>query len=941
MLERTILVVDDDPAVLEFYQKIFRSEQASDFDILGTESVNKGRSLQCRTFQAPAELLKWYSRTVAGGEVSPLCIVDMRMPGIDGLDTALGLREIDPDIEIILCSAYSDKSVAEMQARLHDAFYFVRKPFTPDEFLLLVDSLCVSWGRQRALKISEERHRSLVTAMSEGVLYQSASSRIDACNPAAYGILGCSRDELVGRLPDGLGLEFLGADGENIPLQDLPWSKTLASGKPLADVVIGVVGKERAPFWLRVNTDPIWSPEQAPPVGVVSTFRDVTDQFRMEREIHDQKRRMQEIMEATRVGTWEWDVETGHLAVNERWTEIVGYSASELDPIDIGTWSTLCHREDLELSRAALDSHFKGESPNYDVELRMRHKDGSWIWVHDRGRVVEWKAPGVPLRMSGTHSDITARKLMEAELVRSKRELEEAHRDDVELARRAQEASKAKSEFVANMSHEIRTPMNGILGMVELLKATDLDAQQLRYLELVQSSGRALLDLISGVLDLSKIEARKLEFESVDFEIRALASELEAMFVEAARSKGLAFEVSIDRDVPARLRGDTRRIRQILVNLVGNALKFTLQGAVRVEIGLEGSEPGISDVRFTVSDTGIGIPVEARSRLFQPFTQVDGSTTRRYGGTGLGLAISRQLAEAMGGVIELSEAQGGGSRFSMVLPLVRPESTDFDVSAKVQGAGGVIEGRRILVAEDNPVNQFFMAEVLKQLGCLPVVVPDGVAVLQALADDEFDVVFMDCQMPTMDGFEATRRIRNPTSPVRRHDVPIVALTANAFEDDRRRCLECGMDDYLAKPVRPESLMQAILRWTASSLVIESPESDHPLEERTSAFDAGILRANCGSDPDRQAVMAEDFLREAPVEIERLRRILSTDSWRSARVAAASFAKVAARLGAVEIVSMLASIEGSVEHGRRSAAQEQSEALPGALARLQARLEPLL
>ena len=380
----------------------------------------------------------------------------------------------------------------------------------------------------------------------------------------------------------------------------------------------------------------------------------------------------------------------------------------------------------------------------------------------------------------------------------------------------AEAAARAKGEFLATMSHEIRTPMNGVLGFTSLLKGTPLTAEQTQFVETIEQSGATLLALINDILDLSKFEAGKLELERQPVALRALADEIGGVFAARLREKGLAFSAALAPGAPGCVEADAVRLRQVLFNLVGNAIKFTARGGVTLDLSLRdgGASPGDACVLLVrVTDTGIGLSAEQQARLFQPFMQADSTTTRLYGGTGLGLAISKRLVEAMGGAISVSSERGRGATFWFTLPtrVLVPVQSASPLPAAVAAPTRPL---RLLVAEDNAVNRAMIAAMLRRLGRTADFAEDGRAALVLLqAPRPYDAVLMDVQMPELDGLDCTRALREHEHVTGTARARVIALTAGAMAGDRDRCLAAGMDDYLTKPLRLEELHAALDRVT--------------------------------------------------------------------------------------------------------------------------------
>jgi PAS domain S-box-containing protein len=650
-----------------------------------------------------------------------------------------------------------------------------------------------------------------------------------------------------------------------------------------------------------------------------SIIHDVTDKTLAEAALHESENRLQLAVEATGLGLWDWDLETGDVVFNEKWARMLGYSLEELEPTNIGTWQRLCHKEDLPSAERLLEDHMAGLTDSYECELRMLHKDGHVVWIADRGKVYEWDGQGKPVRMLGTHRNITDRRLQQDAIKREIRRheilmessndgiliiddkhriveanrrfaemlgysaeelvgmhtweyvaefdeeairegfgdfaqvnmvIESRHRrkdgrildvevslsgvgfsdEDLVLAivrditrrkrvqaelrmqkEKAEAASSAKSEFLANMSHEIRTPMNGILGMLQLLQTTSLDLEQADYIHTAIQSSKRLSRLLSDILDLSRVEAGKLSLQSASFDLEDCMRQAEELFEYAGREKGVALDVRVDPDISHRIIGDPTRLQQVLINLMGNSLKFTSDGSITMEAqSLSPLAPGTQRVLFVVSDTGEGIPEDKLDSLFLPFTQVHQGYTREHQGAGLGLSICKRLIELMGGTMAFDSVPGQGTTVYFSLSFQKDVLIE-EADSRPGPPPAPHRPLSILLAEDDRVNHIATKRLLEKMGHAVTGVGNGAEALEAMGETEFDLVLMDIQMPVMNGMDAIRAIRDGRVGKRNASIPIIALTAYAMAEDEIRISRAGTDGYLAKPVSSGELQATLAR----------------------------------------------------------------------------------------------------------------------------------
>lgn len=392
-------------------------------------------------------------------------------------------------------------------------------------------------------------------------------------------------------------------------------------------------------------------------------------------------------------------------------------------------------------------------------------------------------------------------------------ELRETQRNLESALIAANDANRSKDEFLANMSHELRTPMNGIIGMTSILLNTDLADEQAEFAQIIMKSAENLMSIINDILDYSHIHICNAKLDVVDFDLVSLVNDVVDKFSSKAKEKGLVFSHNVADNVPTLLRGDVRRIEKVIRILLSNAVKFTHQGAVSFQVALAENGNSHSTLRFDVKDTGIGIDPESKNPIFSPFCQADNSSTRRYSGTGLGLALAKHFAEMMGGHIGIESMPANGSTFRFSVQVKKqPRINTAAPTAQPAFDASLTCGPKVLVVEDNPINQKVMLKILNTHGCRTQVVDNGRKAVLELCNNAYDVVLMDLQMPEMNGFEATGAIRNPLNKCINPQVPIIAVTANTMKEDRKKCLDAGMDDFFPKPVNPNALMEKVRQW---------------------------------------------------------------------------------------------------------------------------------
>lgn len=697
---------------------------------------------------------------------------------------------------------------------------------SPGDFTLIFSDISPRKQAELALQASEAELRATVEQAGVGIIHISAEFIYFRVNRKFCDMVGYSPEELSSMTV----FDLTYAPDRDVGVADL--RRALRGESSGYIVEKRYVHRSGRVIWVRITGAPVCHPRTGDRYSLC-IVEDITERKQAEAEVEG-------FFRQAAVGVLVLDIK-GHVRrANTYVCRLLGYDETELLRL---SFEELCHADDLQANLDLFGRLRSGEIPLYTLEKRFRHKNGHFVWGIS-SVVLGGTEPGSQPHVVDVLTDISARKQLEQDLRHAQVELEsrveqrtaalrqasraaEASRREAEAALvEAEAANRAKTDFLATMSHEIRTPLNGVIGFCGLLLDGPLTESKRHYAELARQSGESLLHLLNDFLDFSKIEAGRLELEPVEFDLPLEIGQVLALVQPAAREKGLVLDSHVA--VPHRLRGDAARLRQVLLNLLSNAVKFTAQGRVRLSCCEAAREGRSVRIGFEVTDTGIGIDAELRSRLFRPFVQGH-SITRRYGGTGLGLAICKRLVTAMGGEIGCRSRMGEGSTFWFELPLeLLPEEDQPLPEAGLDVLGpdaATVSRGRVLVAEDNSVSQLLAAEVLKRLGCQVDVVGDGEEAVEAYRRLPYDMILMDCDMPVMDGFAATREIRRleaSDESFRNRHVPIIAMTASALQGDPERCLAAGMDEFMSKPLRLVQLRQVVEAWLSPRHRGEAP-----------------------------------------------------------------------------------------------------------------------
>lgn len=620
-------------------------------------------------------------------------------------------------------------------------------------------------------------YRLIAANICDVVYYATADHVCRYCSPSVREVLGYEPEQLTGR-----DIRSLVHPEDYAPLSSLQ-----PSGADLRSVQLRVLHADGRYLWIEFTLRRV---DDGNSPGVLAVGRDISERKNVERKLQESIERYTSLKKYNHDAIISLDLEGKIINGNEQACQLTGYTIPELAGMNAGRIIGEHHLDDV----LGYTSENSRKERNID---RVWHKDGHTV------EVLTTIAP-IIINKATVGFYIIAKDITEQKKLLIAKET-------------AESTNRAKSEFLAMMSHEIRTPMNGVIGMTDLLlDISEPGSVQREYLEIIRQSGDTLLSIINDILDFSKNEAGKTALHEEAFVLKQCIDSVSELLLHKAESKGLTLEVLIDPSVPQMVVGDGDRLKQVLLNLVGNAVKFTYAGGVTIKVKSLGEQDGQVRLHFTVADTGIGIPEEAQGRLFEPFVQLDHFMGRRHEGTGLGLAIAKQLVELMGGAIGLDTRAKQGTTFAFTVKLrLKSGTPDGTADASLAaGAGSIGRSLRILVAEDNEINQLVLRKILEKRGFSVDVAADGQQVLEMAGNTDYDLIFMDVQMPRMNGLEATGAIRE-TLAADRQPV-IIAVTANALKGDREHCLEAGMDEYISKPLRSEAVTNLIVKFFGDS-----------------------------------------------------------------------------------------------------------------------------
>jgi PAS domain S-box-containing protein len=656
---------------------------------------------------------------------------------------------------------------------------------TSGEYLGFVKDITDRKKIEVEIQESEERYRLLVKHMLDAIVVSTTEGKIVSVNENACIITGLTEEELLQKSLFDFAIK------EELLLKPFQFEKLHLGLSVRSERKIKI--KNNKLIIVELNS------KLLPDGNVLTIVRDITERKMAELLLIENERFLLETQQIANLGTFSIDLRTNVWKRSKLLDTIFGIDSDEI--FTSQNWLDLVHAEHKEMLMHYIQTELFQNKKSFNKEYKIiRENDAQVRWLHGIG-TLKLHENGEVAVLVGTIRDITDRKLLELELIKAKD--------------KAEEANKAKSDFLANMSHEIRTPLNGIIGFTELLSATNLDKNQLEYMNTINTSALILMGIINNILDFSKIEAGKLELSRESVNLRELVHQTFHLFKYQVQQKQIDLSLEIADDVPEYVWTDSLRLKQVLVNLVNNAIKFTSQGSINLTLKVVKVDSNYFSVEFVLKDTGIGIKLNSQRKIFQSFEQEDATTSRQYGGTGLGLSISNQLLGLMHSQLELKSQYGVGSTFffTILFEEAHPAETSIHNELSMHTCTSKVSSTaiKVLIVEDNAVNRFLAVTLIKRIlpNALITEAKNGEEALSCISEEQFELILMDIQMPIMNGFDATMAIRKHANY---QNVPIIALTAGILKGEKERCLEYGMNDYLSKPLVPNDLCMMIQKW---------------------------------------------------------------------------------------------------------------------------------
>lgn len=824
------------------------------------------------------KIFGWTSQEVLGQKLADLIIPAIHRSGHErGLQNYIKTKR-----GVVLGKQLELSAINRSQKTFPIELYIIPLKQGDDEFFC---SFIRDISERKKNESELEKLSLVASANKNGIIFVDLNTKIFWSNEGFQKLTQCGVDQVIGKSL----LELCRGphtDATNQAIMD----HAFKNGESFS--LEGIFyRRDKSWFWARISGQPVTDRQQT----ITHYFlmvEDISQEKIVQRQLKEYEEKLR--MALTDVGDnyWEHDFRTQKTYFSNPTNKLLGF------PIDQSTdlaslWWRQVHPADRHLLEENDQQYRAGILTRHSIEYRVVHKDGSINWVLDRGVVIEQDDAGKPLKIIGTHIDITHQKELEIALKRAKEV--------------AEESTRSKELFLANMSHEIRTPMNAIMGMSNQLKKTPLTEQQRFYLNTIQSASDNLLVIIDDILDLSKIEAGKLTIEQIGFEPHQVIRKLMQIMSHRAEEKGLLFTNSVfdDRIAPV-LIGDPYRLTQIFLNLISNAIKFTDKGGVDIRCQVIDEEATQQTLRATVQDTGVGMDEEFVKTIFQTFSQEDASITRRFGGTGLGMSICKNLVELMGGQIEVESRKEVGTSVIFTIPFHKGESWHLPQKQQEQMNTDLLAGSQILVVDDNEMNRLVAATILKNYGAVIGEARQGLEAIEKLEQQPYDLVLMDVQMPVMDGLEATREIRATL----KNQLPVIALTALAIPGDREKFLKAGMNDYLAKPFDESSLLTVVTKWLGKDEYIPKPQAK--TEKQDSLFDLTELRSIAQGDEEFVSEMVTMFIDLAPAGLEEIKTAYQVNDFKKVGQVAHRLHPSVATLGIHSLTEVLKDMDKNAE-----------------------------